>query len=353
MNAENITIYVTTLIRYKEYGYIYKVDFPHGVKNKITVRNRTSVAKHGGPHGLAWLDDVLVTGTYDDIRFYDQDLTLQSSFSHPFLSGVHGISVDADHVWVSSCNNEAVICFDRSGNVQDLHFLVEHEDLMERVGRRPIAVDRSIDFREKREPYDQQPFHVNDVQATAGGLEVSLHKLGMVYNLHQNKPVARIPSTDIHDGRSHGTKAFINDTGAQRVVKLSINGGQPSIEGQGHVDVMQNAALSTRLSIVAQKALLRIMRDVSKMLPRRMMPAYNCRPNWLRGLHVVDDKHVLVGTSPAAVALVDLEREEVVDYCQLSDRLCEAVFAIVPADPSERSLRRRTTRDAETLTEDG
>jgi len=338
MIAEDTTLYVTTLIRYKEYGYIYEVDFPRGVKNKIAVRNRTSVAKHGGPHGLAWLDDSLVTGTYDDIRFYGRDLKLQSSFSHPFLSGVHGISVAAGNVWVSSCNNEAVICFDREGQVQDLHFLVEHEDLMERAGRKPIAVDRSIDFREKREPYDQQPFHVNDVQATADGLEVSLHKLGMVYNLHQNKPVARIPSTDIHDGRSYGTKAYINDTGARRVVKLLINDDDGGIEGQGQIDVMQSAALTTRLGIFAQKALLRVMRNVSKMLPRQVMAEYNCRLNWLRGLHVVDDRHVLVGTSPAAVVLVDLEREEVVDYCQLSNRLCEAVFAIVPANPPERSV---------------
>jgi hypothetical protein len=152
MALPGIRIYVTTLIRYKQYGYIYEVDFPRGIKRKVAVRNQTSVAKHGGPHGLAWLGDTLVTGTYDDVRFYSQDLQLQSSFSHPFLSGVHGLSTDGENVWVSSCNNEAVICFDRNGHVQDLHFLVEHEGLMRRVCREPASVDRSIDFCEKRKP---------------------------------------------------------------------------------------------------------------------------------------------------------------------------------------------------------
>jgi hypothetical protein len=161
----------------------------------------------------------------------------------------------------------------------------------------------------------------------------------MVYDLHQNKPVVRISSTDIHDGRSYGTRAYINDTGAQRVVKVTLReeGESGEIEGQGQIDVMENAAWTTGLGVVAQKAIFKVLRGVSKLFPGRAIPEYNCRPNWLRGLLVVDDDHVLVGMSPAAIALVNLEREEVVDFCQLSNRLCEAVFAIASGEPSGAS----------------
>jgi hypothetical protein len=97
--------------------------------------------------------------------------------------------------------------------------------------------------------------------------------------------------------------------GTQRVVKVIIGeeDEEGEIEGQGQINVMQNAAWTTGLSVVAQKAIFKVLRGVSRLLPGRAMPEYNCRPNWLRGLQVVDENHVLVGMSPAAIALVNLE----------------------------------------------
>jgi hypothetical protein len=35
MALTDISVYVTTLIRYKQHGYIYEVDFPRGIKKKL------------------------------------------------------------------------------------------------------------------------------------------------------------------------------------------------------------------------------------------------------------------------------------------------------------------------------
>ena len=325
MISKKISIYVTTLIRYKQYGYIYDVSFPEGIQDKVQVRNQTEVAQHGGPHGLDWAGQLLVTGTYDDIRFYNKRIELINKFTHKFISGVHGISVHEGKVWVSSCNNEAVMCFGSNGSLEEVHFLEENEKLMSLLRKDPVSVSRTTDYRNQQRPYKSQPFHVNDVQKTEDGLEVSLHKLGMVYDLYADKVVAEIESDDIHDGRSYGSAIYINNTGKQKVVKLTGN-SKPDRECK--VDIMSIASTSTKLKTLTQKAKFKVIRKIKKAIPNLPLISRSCNANWLRGLCVVDDNHVLVGTSPAAVCLVNIEEEEVINYIQLSDHLCEAVFAI-------------------------
>lgn len=326
MIKENINIYVTTLIRYKQYGYIYDVDFPNCIRNRAQVRNRTQVAQHGGPHGLGRSNDLLVTGTYDDIRIYDKHLNLVGKFTHNFLSGVHGLNVKEGKVWVSSCNNEAVLCFSLDGDLDEVHFLEENPKLMGLIGKKPVSVSRTTDYREQQRPYESQPFHVNDVQRTTDGLEVSLHKLGIVYDLYEDKVVAQIESDDIHDGRSHSNGVYINNTGKQKVVKVTSE-DRPNRECK--VDIMEIGSASTKLNVIKQKAKHKIIEKIKSIIPFSSLPSRRCNANWLRGLCVVDEEHVVVGTSPASVCLVNIEKREVVDYLQLSDQLCEAVFAIM------------------------
>ena len=326
MTKRSINIYVTTLIRYKQYGYIYDVDFPNCIQNRIQVKNRTHIAQHGGPHGLAHSDDLLVTGTYDDIRVYDRNLNLVSKFTHKFLSGVHGLSVKESKVWVSSCNNEAVLCFSLDGSLEEVHFLEENKKLMSLIGKEPVSVSRTTDYREQQRPYQGQPFHVNDVQRTTSGLEVSLHKLGIVYDLYKDKVVAQIESDDIHDGRSYSSGVYVNNTGKQKVVKVTSD-GEPNRECK--VDIMKIGSPSIKLNIIKQKAKFKIIEKIKSVVPFSSFPSRRCNANWLRGLCVIDEEHVVVGTSPASVCLVNIEKCEVIDYLQLSDQLCEAVFAIM------------------------
>lgn len=326
MINETISIYVTTLIRYKQYGYIYNVSFPKRIQDKVEVKNQTEIAQHGGPHGLDWSEHLLVTGTYDDVRFYNRSIELVNRFTHKFISGVHGISVYEGKVWVSSCNNEAVMCFSSSGRLEEVHFLEENKNLMGLLGKDIVSVSRITDYRNQQRPYKLQPFHVNDVQRTEDGLEVSLHKLGMVYDLYNDKIIAEIESDDIHDGRSHGNVTYINNTGKQAVVRLAGN-SEPDRECK--IDIMQIASSSTKFKTIAQKAQFKVIRTIKKAMPNLPFTSPSCSANWLRGLCLVDDNHVLVGTSPAAICLINIEEEKVVNHIQLSNNLCEAVFAIV------------------------
>lgn len=301
--------FVSTLLRYRKYGWLYKIDLTNErIVGKVKVASDSADAKHGGPHGIAWLGNHLVTGTFSDIRLFDADLNEVHRFSSPRLAGVHGVSVNGSKIWVSSCNNEAVICFDGDGNVLEEFQLRQNRRLLEQCG-----VESPSHFGDGAAiaDYRRQPFHVNHVQEIGGELLVSLHKQGCIWDLRGNRMVCPDMGRGIHDAQKFDGRYFVNDTGNQAFKVYSD-------DGTLHV------AIPTRY--------YRLRQFIAEMRGRLGLDKERvCRVNWLRGLAFVDDRTVLVGVSPATVLRIDLEKAAVRNDIQLSRENCEAVFGIALA----------------------
>lgn len=320
--------YVTTLIRYKKHGWIYKIDLEteQVVDRKQIVSNSTT-ATHGGPHGLSMYEGQLITGTYSDIRFLNLDLEEKASFSHPYLSGVHGISVNNDRIWVSSCNNDAVLCFDGRGNLLEHRFLVEDRELMDAVGQEPEQVDPEMDFRKTAIPYKQQLFHVNHVQENGEQLLVSLHKQGWIWDLNNAQLVVDVDSSSIHDAQQRNNAYVVNDTQNN---KLKIFDERKRLKSQPVVRAVNHRPISRIIQEVPSRAKKFLIKTVNKLavLMNRPFPEYNCKTDWLRGIGFIDETKLLVGSSPASVLKVDIAHDEVTSCIPLSNDICEAVFGI-------------------------
>ena len=109
-----------------------------------------------------------------------------------------------------------------------------------------------------------------------------------------------------HNGlRLNGEKFIINDTWNQ-CVRLF---GDDGIE-------VKNIAL--------EKFPIRIQRQASRF--KGILKV--ARPGWLRGLAVVDDKTILVGTSPASIVQIDLETDEMAGYMQLSKDIGHSIHGL-------------------------
>lgn len=296
-------VYVTSLVRYETFGWLYKVDFSaKSIIGKVRVKSDNKNAKHGGPHGLVHINHNLVTGTYSNIQMFDLDLNPQFEISDGRLAGVHGISKCDDGFWVSSCNNESVMKFDMEGNVIEVHHLLDNSALR-------AHFDLEQFQRGSRElSFEDQPFHVNHVQETGGRLLVSLSKEGCIWDLRNDRPVINNAGRNIHDAQLVDDKFYANDTGNQFLRVFNLNG-----EEQGRVRVQP---------YFVRSVFQRMRRAV------RLEGARSCRVNWLRGLKVLDGQKVLVGSSPATILLIDLALGKVVDRFKLSDVTCEAVFGI-------------------------
>jgi len=68
-------IYVSTLVRYLDHGWLYKIDIAEKrIIRKVRVKSDSGEAKHGGPHGLAISGDHMITGTYSNAITFDKNL---------------------------------------------------------------------------------------------------------------------------------------------------------------------------------------------------------------------------------------------------------------------------------------
>ncbi len=288
--------------------------------------SNNDTAVHGGPLGMDFWGERIVTGTFSEIRFFDKSLKEISRFSHPHLCGVHGLSVYGDRLWVSSCSNDCILCFTKNGELIEEIFLSENPALMEFVKKPIRRVNKDYDFRRTMIPIEEQIFHVNYVQETEAGVFLSLHKQGVLWNISEDKPVVHSKGREIHDACLANNLYFINDTGNCELKVFNKNTDLLSVV---KVDILDHLSADEQKSIrvpFTQKISNRLHKlpFLNKLIAER-----SCRLNWLRGLCVLDDSHVLLGISPASILRVNIKTRQVEKCFMLNNNLCSSVFSII------------------------
>lgn len=319
--------YVTTLVRYEKYGLIYKLNLNSGeILNYNYIESNSNAAKHGGGHGLAMINNELVTATYSELVFLDLNLKKIRCISHPYLCGAHGLSVYNNRIWVSNCNNEAVLCFSPDGSLIESFFLYEDPDLMSLAGRPTEKIDRNNCYRDKTCPYESQPFHVNHVQETNENLYITLHKQGIIWDLYNRRIALKSQASKIHDGQFAYGRFYLNDTKNERIHVYDQEG---YLIYSIPIDIMaelpaklRNNIRNRNSSFLAQ--LIHRIPGIRKFGP----PVYKCRTNWLRGLCILDCWTVIIGSSPGTVMQVDIFNKKITRTIPLTTDQCEAVFGI-------------------------
>jgi hypothetical protein len=320
-------------------GYIYDVDWDtRQVRRRLPIPEprfpQTEENPRGGVRGgrgVAATRAGIAVANYDTLHLYDDDWNVLEAFSHPLFVGIHEIDWDGKHLWLAATGLDVVLRATLDGRVEvawDPHADGSLDRYALRSRRDPI--DGSVDYRRREAPLLNQ-CHVNGVAPWNGRLIVNC---GLV---RKTKPlvgrtVARargrlgLPIKKDNRAGSRSLVVEIEESGSAKVLLELGEHDFPSHNGQLIADRVLSVNDSTNNT-------LRLF-ELSDGAATASL-AVEVEGTWLRGLEPTPDGCVLVGSAPATLIHVDVERGTIKDKLELSTDPNEAVhgLAIVPDLP--------------------
>jgi hypothetical protein len=277
----------------------------------------------------------LVVANYDTLYRYDDDWNVLDAFSHPLFVGIHEIDWDGEHLWATSTGIDAVLRVTLDGEAKaawDPHT----RDLASRFGlrRRPHPIDGSVDYRVREAPLIDQ-CHINSVTRRDGDLVVNcgLMRRARAAPIRIAKRLGRRARGKL--GASGRTAdPGLRNAGPSMVVRVGAEGASTEVlvESGPHDFPTHNGQLLDGSRVIVNDSTagaVRIFELDGGLEIRRT----EIQGTWLRGLERIDPARIVVGTAPAAIVLIDLERGVVEDRLQLSDDPNEAIHGLSLCPP--------------------
>jgi hypothetical protein len=321
-------------------GYIYDIDWDsQQVTRSLPVPDPSFPESDDNPRGgvrggrgVAATRHGIIVANYDTLYVYDDAWELQDSFTHPLFVGTHEIDWDGDHLWTAATGIDAVlrVGLDRSVEVAwDPHD--EHHAERFGIRRRPHPMDGSVDYRVRQAPVIDQ-CHINGVTRHDG---VTVVNCGLV---RKTRPWLSRFSTRVRRKLGADDRRKANPNRGSSMV-VSVNGSGPAsvlVELANHDFPTHNGQLLDADRLALNDSTNNTLR-VFSTAGARELSALRAPGSWLRGMEPVDAAHVLVGTAPGSVLLVDLEANEVVRSIQLSQDPNEAIHGLtICPEPAAR-----------------
>ncbi len=278
-------------------GYIYSVDW-HAKKiiKKVHVPSETGHRywnARGGNRGgrgiaLDGKNQCIYVATATQILKYSMDLNLVSSINHEYMAGIHEILFDGDGIWITSTVHDLVFKLGLDGKVQEEWWGSKSNTFRKKFGYSDRCLNLKLDFPPEsfelayNDYCSEEIFHIN---------ALALHN-SSVYALSSTKrcllqiaPVDAVVLQDNGLGHPHNVqiiedgRALINDTRNQKLKIYDLYSGE--------LDEFIDTPVSTDGLTSSQFS----------------------RPGWQRGLATINDRVCLVGSSPAQIIEVNLDRK--------------------------------------------
>ncbi len=315
-------------------GYIYDIDWDEQrVVRRLPVPEpqfpETEDNPRGGVRGgrgVAVTRHGIVVANYDTLIVYDDEWNVLDEIGHPLFVGTHEIDWDGEHVWTAATAIDAVLRVSlEDGSVATAWD--PHDPTVAprfRISVRPHPVDGSVDYRKREAPLIDQ-CHLNGVTRHDGATVVNCGLIrpakSRVAKLRgrlasRSRSALRMPARDTR--RHAGSSAVLRLNGSiEPDVLVQLDGNDyPTHNGQlldaERVAINDSTANTFRVFSLAGEEL------ASHAIPGR----------WLRGLEPLDGHHVLLGSAPASVSLLDLVENRIVTRLQLSEDPNEAVHGL-------------------------
>jgi hypothetical protein len=303
------------------HGNIYVVELQRGkVIRTIRIPQQSFVygARGGsrGGRGVAVHRDRIFVAVFDKILVYNRRFELLGDIFHPQVVGHHEIAVANDGIWCCSTLVDALFHLDFDGNTLDAWWASEDAWFADQTGGRIVGRDRSFPYATEAlndlVGYDEQ-YHFNQVfRLGERVLTYSHQKAALVEFRPEPRIICRNSSwLAAHNALVVGLRFLINNTQRKRLEVFdwqAVNNGDAT-----------GGELTPESIVVI---------DTSEGLSDQFATS-----GWVRGLGVIDADRVVVGTSPAALCVVDLCEQRIVQRIELSDDLHEAVHGLCIAAP--------------------
>ena len=235
----------------------------------------------GGDRGLRGIaihnDRVFVVGS-DELYEYTPDFELVASHRNLYLKHCHEICVHEHHLFITATAYDSILAFNLETNTFDNAFRVNTDGQNLSMGQYDPNSDDG--------PLPMNKLHINSIFCEKGGMYVSgLRTEGLLlFNGKRIGISATLPS-GTHNARPFQEGILFNDTENNKVRYATRTG-------------IDSCAFGVPLYAHAQ------------LLKTEMEDSSIARQGFGRGLCAISDTLIAAGSSPATVAIYDLEQKK-------------------------------------------
>ena len=310
------TIIATSVVRGSQqgesHGGIYLADFENQVANIMVDWDDSGIDFTGrgwdrGLRGIEFSGDEIFVAASDELFVYDQEFNIKRSYKNDFLRHAHEINKFENLLFVTSTGYDSLLVFDlnRDEFTRGIHL------------RKGINGWKSqlFDPLSKDGPEMANNLHLNNVRCSKKGLFVSgLRTDALIYmdsDLNA-KEYCSLPE-GTHNARPFKQGVLFNDTKSDCVRAVSRDGNETNFKVPTY--------------------------DETELTHTNLDDSRIARQGFARGLCLVDQKLIAVGSSPSTINLFNLEEKKKVASVNLSMDIRNAIHGL-EVWPYERVLDR-------------
>lgn len=313
-----LRVFATTVIRESQNpdmtGFLLEIDWQtNQVLRRIPIPLDTQHpfwnARGGnrGGRGVVAYQGVLYVASSMSVLLFDRELHQIGELTHPYLAGLHEMYIDASGIWLTSTVHDLIVKLDFDGKILDEWWGSESELLQNRFGFSGRKMNLQLDFPKENfsDAYEQycaeERLHANTVWVHDEKVYVlACRKLALIKIRPEPEQIIladqRLKSP--HNGIvTPDGRIILNDTQHQAIRSYDLASGRP-------------------------------LRTLMTSLYLRPHSHQFTTAGWQRGLAHVSGSIFLVGTSPATVFEVDIDRGLIGQVCAIDSDVRHCIHGL-------------------------
>ena len=310
------TLIATSVVRGSQqgesHGGIYLIDFENQIANIMVDWDDSGIDFTGrgwdrGLRGIEFSGGEIFVAASDELFVYDQEFNIKRSYKNDFLKHAHEMNKFENLLFVTSTGYDSLLVFDlnRDEFTRGIHL---------RKGTNGWK-SQLFDPLSKDGPEMANNLHLNNVRCSKKGLFVSGLRTGALIYMDSDlnaKEYCSLPE-GTHNARPFKQGVIFNDTKSDCIRAVSRDGNETNF----------------KVSTYDETELTHTNLDDSRI----------ARQGFARGLCLVDQKLIAVGSSPSTINLFNLEEKKKVASVNLSMDIRNAIHGL-EVWPYERVLDR-------------
>lgn len=336
-----------------EFGLLIELDNHTGeilrkkrIETPIQTTNNLNERIKPGLRGLYIYNYEIYVASWNTLFILDiESLDIKRSFTHKWMSDLHGIYVDAEGVWLTSSLPDAVILYDFDGNPRASMWLPETFLYKERA-----KVDKEMDWSQRGKEFRGfHDYHANHIEVRGdtvyviGRSNINGRVCRFNKDLFINKGTITDKDIDLfiknlygpHDGTWVDGNFFLTETLSSTMTQINPAG---KVDFRIKVKVDENEVDPRKIPPLKQ--LRKVVANTIKGRPTLDKTTY-----WTRGLAVTDD-FFYVGQSTWAGEGEEESRARVVKIDRKSHEILDAFYLEIDGYPETRIFQ---VLDVETI----
>ena len=310
------TLIATSVVRGSQqgesHGGIYLIDFENQIANIMVDWDDSGIDFTGrgwdrGLRGIEFSGGEIFVAASDELFVYDQDFNIKRSYKNDFLKHAHEMNKFENLLFVTSTGYDSLLVFDlnRDEFTRGIHL---------RKGTNGWK-SQLFDPLSKDGPEMANNLHLNNVRCSKKGLFVSGLRTGALIYMDSDlnaKEYCSLPE-GTHNARPFKQGVLFNDTKSDCVRAVSRDGNETNFKVPAY--------------------------DETELTHTNLDDSRIARQGFARGLCLVDQKLIAVGSSPSTINLFNLEEKKKVASVNLSMDIRNAIHGL-EVWPYERVLDR-------------